>query len=433
MKILYLLILIAIPTWGWTPLRSLCSGLYCKLSLENRKLDYYSPATNIVHLELSSCQDSDLKTVLLTPRLRWLTVLHCEGNFSTTHLEAPPNLDILRLRLGNVTDLPILANISKLEKLDLRRNNIVQLANKTFQGLTNLRELNLQDNLIRELPEKVFHPLKKLLYLDLSRNQISQLSETFLPRDIEMIELNLRENPLTKLEFAIFVHPKSIDFIDLTNCQEMRGQLSLPFKIYTLNLEFSGVESTHTFWLAELKAANSKVNDMSMMPHLKVLDLRGTNLTWLRANEILRRYITLEIVDLSNNFIRFIPSEDHQSVWPTFKKLNLSRNGLWDLPVNCPLFGVQLTSLDVSYNRLNRIDMATFEGAYDLESLFLQGNQLCNFEYRSEKLYNLKELAVYDNDFDGSYCREMEGYFGNSSLILHRSSRGYACLKPEEN
>ncbi|KAH8237785.1 hypothetical protein KR032_000782 [Drosophila birchii] len=213
----------------------------------------------------------------------------------------------------------------------------------------------------------------------------------------------------------------------------MRGELSLSFQIYTLTLEGSGVESLRAYWLAELKAANSKLQDLGIMPHLKDLDLRGTNLTMIPAGEILGRYKTLETVDLSNNDISFIPGEDHRSVWASFKKINLSRNNLWSLPVNCPLFGLQLTTLDVSHNRIMSIDMATFDGAYDLESLFLQGNDLFEFDYRSDKLYNLKELALYDNKFDGPYCKEMEEYLENNNLILHKSSRGYACSETAEN
>lgn len=93
-----------------------------------------------------------------------------------------------------------------LDRLTLSFNKIRRLAEKLFENLENLSELSLQGNRIEELDEKIFARNYKLQLLYLNRNKL-----TYLPRDIfknnrvlETIDLSKNNLKIIKTEFKAF-------------------------------------------------------------------------------------------------------------------------------------------------------------------------------------------------------------------------------------
>ena len=64
--------------------------------------------------------------------------------------------------------------LTRLKELNLQDNIISELPSGVFTGLTGLKELHLQDN-ISELPSDVFTGLTGLIQLHLQDNIISEL------------------------------------------------------------------------------------------------------------------------------------------------------------------------------------------------------------------------------------------------------------------
>ena len=111
------------------------------------------------------------------------------------------------LRLDNfiVTDPGFVVLHSKsLKSLDLGQNQISTLSNKVFSGLTNLRELKLVANQISTLPKEAFSGLSKLETLSLAANQITTIPKEVFSGLSNLKELKLQNNRLTELPKEAF-------------------------------------------------------------------------------------------------------------------------------------------------------------------------------------------------------------------------------------
>ncbi|KAM5249198.1 leucine-rich repeat-containing G-protein coupled receptor 5 isoform 2-T2 [Hipposideros larvatus] len=91
-----------------------------------------------------------------------------------------PNLQVLDLSYNLLEDLPSFSVCQKLQKIDLRHNEIYEIKVDTFQQLLSLRSLNLAWNKIAVLHPNAFSTLPSLRKLDLSSNRLSSFPVTGL-------------------------------------------------------------------------------------------------------------------------------------------------------------------------------------------------------------------------------------------------------------
>ncbi|KAM8803723.1 leucine-rich repeat-containing G-protein coupled receptor 5 isoform 2-T2 [Rhynchonycteris naso] len=91
-----------------------------------------------------------------------------------------PNLQMLDLSYNLLEDLPSFAACQKLQKIDLRHNEIYEVKTDTFWQLLSLRSLNLAWNKIAIIHPNAFSTLPSLRKLDLSSNLLSSFPVTGL-------------------------------------------------------------------------------------------------------------------------------------------------------------------------------------------------------------------------------------------------------------
>ncbi|XP_006859622.1 PREDICTED: leucine-rich repeat-containing G-protein coupled receptor 5 isoform X2 [Chrysochloris asiatica] len=91
-----------------------------------------------------------------------------------------PNLQVLDLSYNRLEDLPSFSICQKLQKIDLRHNEICEVKADTFQQLLSLRALNLAWNKIAIIQSNAFATLPSLIKLDLSSNRLSSFPVTGL-------------------------------------------------------------------------------------------------------------------------------------------------------------------------------------------------------------------------------------------------------------
>ncbi|XP_057613844.1 leucine-rich repeat-containing G-protein coupled receptor 5 [Chionomys nivalis] len=91
-----------------------------------------------------------------------------------------PNLQVLDLSYNLLEDLPSLSGCQKLQKIDLRYNEIYEVKGGTFEQLFNLRSLNLAWNKIAIIHPNAFSTLPSLIKLDLSSNLLTSFPVTGL-------------------------------------------------------------------------------------------------------------------------------------------------------------------------------------------------------------------------------------------------------------
>ncbi|KAG8577858.1 hypothetical protein GDO81_010314 [Engystomops pustulosus] len=91
-----------------------------------------------------------------------------------------PNLQMLDLSYNLIKDLPSFSGCQRLQKIDLRHNEIYEIRSSTFQQLTVLRSLDLAWNKIAYVHPHSFSSLPSLIKLDISSNQLTSFPVTGL-------------------------------------------------------------------------------------------------------------------------------------------------------------------------------------------------------------------------------------------------------------
>ncbi|KAM4748557.1 leucine-rich repeat-containing G-protein coupled receptor 5 [Rhinophrynus dorsalis] len=91
-----------------------------------------------------------------------------------------PNLQVLDLSYNHIKDLPSFSGCQRLQKIDLRHNEVYEIRSTTFQQLVVLRSLDLAWNKIVVIHPNSFSSLPSLIKLDLSSNHLTSFPVTGL-------------------------------------------------------------------------------------------------------------------------------------------------------------------------------------------------------------------------------------------------------------
>ncbi|XP_048358433.1 keratocan isoform X2 [Sphaerodactylus townsendi] len=167
----------------------------------------------------------------------------------------PASLEQLRLSRNKIATIPgeVFSNLENLTLLDLHHNKLLDmtLSDSTFQGLSNLIQLNiaqnsltkmpptlpanvmqlfLDNNSIEAIPENYFNAMLKLLFLRLNNNK---LTDEGLPAKVfnisSLLDLQLSYNELTKVP-AIGIHLEHLH-LDNNRINSINGTQICPIPI----------------------------------------------------------------------------------------------------------------------------------------------------------------------------------------------------------
>lgn len=105
--------------------------------------------------------------------------------------------------------------LSKLKKLELTNNNISSIGDKIFDPLTSLEVLDLSANGIVKLSQNVFSALANLKTLDLSDNEITHFYASYLPPGHKIQSLEISKNKIEYFEYRAIKSFKKSIIIDL--------------------------------------------------------------------------------------------------------------------------------------------------------------------------------------------------------------------------
>uniref|UniRef100_A0A1I8EZU1 Leucine Rich Repeat family protein n=1 Tax=Wuchereria bancrofti TaxID=6293 RepID=A0A1I8EZU1_WUCBA len=107
--------------------------------------------------------------------------------------------------------------LEHLKELDLGWNEILKIDENAFNGLSNLRRLNMSETSITEF-NKILKHLPSLKELDLSNGKLQQIDESDLEaQNGRLEELILRNNQLTTLPRSVLENMKNLRLLDLSN------------------------------------------------------------------------------------------------------------------------------------------------------------------------------------------------------------------------
>ncbi|XP_009958458.1 PREDICTED: negative regulator of reactive oxygen species [Leptosomus discolor] len=294
-------------------------------------------------------------------------------NYSLTAaaLSALPALRMLDLAGNRLTEdmVSVLVwNMSSLESLSMARNIIMRLDSSVFTNLTQLLELNLEKNYIFEI-DQAFEGLQRLQSLNIAYNYLPCLVEFGLTQlrvlnvSNNVIEwfLALESDDLFELEVLDLSHNRLLFFPVLPRQSKLHSLL---------------LKDNEMSFYQRLPNGTSLAN---VTVQFLLIDGNSTNITTVSLwDEICHSNLSsLRLLDMSQNQVWYVP-EGFLAQMPSLIHLKLNQNCLemFHLSEADPL--AMLAELDLSQNRLAELGLEA--GARDilpnLQLFNLSANQL---------------------------------------------------------
>ncbi|XP_012282990.1 protein artichoke [Orussus abietinus] len=313
------------------------------------------------------------------------------------------SLESLGLVSGKLAQVPqkALASLGRLAALDLEANLVHDLPSFSFYGLS-LIKLNLKGNQIAKISEYAFAGLEDTLTdLDLAENKIRMFPMTSLRRLEHLTSLRLAWNEVSQLPEDGYSRLDALNFLDLS---------SNNFEIIPLNC-FRCCPSLRTLSLYYNVVESVDKDAFISLIDLESIDLSHNKIVFLdvatfRANQKLRS------IDLSHNHVHHIKGVF--SRLPELKELFLAENNILEIPAETFAGSTALSVVYLQQNAIRRIDGRGLATLGQLAQLHLSGNYIEKVPRDFlEHCENLSTLSL-----DGNYIRELEvGTFARAKQL----------------
>ncbi|KRX78917.1 Leucine-rich repeat-containing protein 15 [Trichinella sp. T6] len=272
-------------------------------------------------------------------------------------------LDLSSNQLSQLGPSSFGGNFSKLKTLNLHHNNISIIKEDAFRYLENLETLNLAYNNLQLVEVNVFNGLKNLRYLSLEGNNIERIALGAFDGLLHLQSLNLGQNALVTVHLPTL--PNLRELLLNNNSFQRIGDIKV----------HSALQALESFYLDENEIVQLDANQFLSFPSMKVLSLASNRLSNLHPDAFKGCCSTLEVLSLQRNQIESLPDGLFASMG-NLSKLFLSENNLTNLDENIFYGMEQLNVLSVSHNRLRAFHRRALVHFQALEKLYLNDNQL---------------------------------------------------------
>ncbi|KAM3860566.1 transforming growth factor beta activator LRRC33 [Diretmus argenteus] len=286
----------------------------------------------------------------------------------------------------------ILQNLSSLEYLNLSKNLLLRLDESSFRDLHQLKELDLQRNLIFEI-DRAFDSTPKLQRLNLAFNHLPCLIDFHMT---QLVVLNVSHNSLewfiARQDLDDTFHLETLDLTDnrllFFPFLPSRSRLRNLYLSHN-NLRFYEHLDNSSNWTTSVQFYNVKGNASNVTAQLWDESLHGD-------------ISSVEILDLRGNHVDYFPRGFIKKM-PVLSRLRLYTNCLKALNLTSEQFSGSLYELDVSNNGLSEIvaDEGTLKVLGNLTYFNLSLNEL---EWLPTALFSslpsLRSVDLSYNDID---------------------------------
>ncbi len=321
-----------------------------------------------------------------------------------------------------------------LRGINLASSKIKKIVGQPFENLTQLGELNLENNQLDDrsllafgkkgsfhqlqlshnnfqhvpnFPSKGFPYLRKL---ELENNSIIELRSQDIQNMSSLTQLTLRNNSISYIEENAFADAVQLLFLDLDNLKlkHLPTRMHLP-NLHVLHIKCGELESLPDDIcqrFPNLQILEARHNQITHLPSfegcsgMEYLDFAYNNLTTIHHNTLVKLF-HLRLLQLDYNRIENI-TEDVFRDTGNLEFLHLQSNNLTSLPKNIFNNATLLVHVDLSHNQLETLENGIFlNNAKHLSILELNNNRLKNFS--SEVLpetSQLNKLNLSSNNLD---------------------------------
>lgn len=318
-------------------------------------------------------------------RVRALTLSNCKIVSSPTLVLPAASINFQSLDLSNNDMQTVkLQPIDTLEVLNLSANAIDSLNALSFAGLSALKSLDLTENLLSAIDDKVLKPLISLQHLNLSRNRLEILNEASFSSLLHLQQLDVSWNRLAKVAPGSLQLPSLARLLlagnpNLGNFQQPALLVGTGRRLQTVDASRTGlkqVPAALTHSIRTLRLAGNSITivncgDLDSYPLLQLLDFTSNNLESVE-DDALGRLDSLFVLYLTDNKLRSIP----RSLPERLRVLHLEKNKIEQIR-NVDLQGLPLLEvLLLSDNKIKTVEENSFTQLTSLETLDLSRNPI---------------------------------------------------------
>ncbi|KAK5645623.1 hypothetical protein RI129_004087 [Pyrocoelia pectoralis] len=278
-------------------------------------------------------------------------------------------------------------NLPRLTELDLFNNKINHLPEKIFENLWEIQYLTLHKNFLQEISESIFIDLRHLKTLDLSYNKLQSLPSRLFAGNPNLVVLHVSGNMVKVLPMNLFNNLHHLEDLDLSS--NLIGVI--PESI------FHGLSKVKRLKLAENKIENLPLETFRDLESLEHLNLRRNNLVVI-SPALFLNLGNLVVLELSSN--KIVKISEGIFELKRLKELHLQQNFLYELPENLFLKTQGLEKLILFSNTLVELKENSFRGLSNLTSLVLNNNLLKRLHPKVfSHVPNLEKLRLDSNSF----------------------------------
>nr|CAD7195691.1 unnamed protein product [Timema douglasi] len=382
------------------------------------------PLVNLQYLDLSNNRLSSMPETSFH-FLRKLRILELQDNQldqvhkGTFQGGIHSSLEKLYLSYNNLNSINThtFVDLSSLERLHLDDNRITRVERRAFMNMDRLKHLDLRGNKIHSISDEAFQNLPELQTLDLAYNELKGFDFAAMDQVgvLASFRLNMSHNRMQSLEVNVSslsgreggLFHSNIKVLDLSH-----NNVSWIARGYLRPLEIS---VTHLY-LGNNALQNATREVFGNMPHLQWLDLSGNRISELDF-DVFRNTRRLQVVRFDRNLLTDIPSELFRSL-SSLRVVDLSSNRLRNLPDGL-FMDEGMESLRVSHNQLGRVPASCLgtSAAATLVEMDLSHNLIASLQ-GSEMFTRLRSLSRLDLS-SNKITRIDDGTFSPLNRLAH--------------
>lgn len=241
---------------------------------------------------------------------------------------------------------------------------IIAVINFTFayEAAENVTHIRFEDSEIGEVPKLLIDKFPNVVVLDLKFCRLKRFRKPLLENSTDLIELDLSYNKLKRLEESSFLGAENLLILNI-----FRNEI-----IDVHERAFKGLTNLDRLVLASNEIRRLKSGVLKPLTHLTELDLRKNRLETV-GNQ-LQGLLNLEILDLSYNKIRKVDIETLKNL-ENLHIADFSFNRLDDIHSDALLAKPNLFAVNFADNRLTNLNLNILE---NLSIIDLSRNKLEN-------------------------------------------------------
>ncbi|KAG9260346.1 extracellular matrix protein 2 isoform X1 [Astyanax mexicanus] len=317
-------------------------------------------------------------------------IVSCE-NAKLTSIPALsiPELKSLNLQGNAITTIPggAFNGVPNLEWIDLGKNKILSsgIDPQAFRNLKFLSRLYLDGNLLEVIPRGLPHTLQEL---KINENNLKEIEENSFKGLSSLVTLELEDNLLSEgnVNPEAFLTTKELTYLRMGRNLFRTIPQGLPPSLQELHLENNLIEE-----ISEGAFNQTKNLNVVMLRHNRLDETRIAPLAWIDHK-------SLESVDLSYNKLHLVPS----FLPKTLIHLGLVGNRIERIPGY--VFAHMEPGLEYLYLSFNKLDAdgvepESFFGTLNsMTELCLDHNQLTGVPYGVNEMTSLHFLRLNNNN-----------------------------------